>query len=71
MSNQPTIQSVIESFAESPARGPELIPQLIEALVGLGLPIDLGPMTPDVRAAFDKITADARASLHAKFHPKG
>lgn len=67
MSKTPTIQSVIESFAGSPARGPELIPKVIEALVGLGLPIDLGPMTPDVRKRFDAITAEARADLKKKF----
>ncbi len=69
--SQPTIKSVIESFSGSPARGPELIPKLIDALVGLDLPIDLGPMTPDVRAKFDAITAEARDDLKKKFHPEG
>jgi hypothetical protein len=59
-----TLGSILEGYKK---RSPNLISDLINDIVTAGIPLDLGPMTPDVRAAFDKITADAKADLKKKF----
>ena len=59
-----TLGSILEGYKK---RSPNLISDLINDIVTAGIPLGLGPMTPDVRAAFDKITADAKADLKKKF----
>lgn len=65
--SKPTIGSIIESFADDPGSATGLIPRILDALTNAGIPLDLGPMTPDVRKKFDAITADAREELRKKF----
>lgn len=67
----PTIGSIIESFADDPGSATGLIPRILDALTNAGIPLDLGPMTPDVRKRFDELTAEARDDLREKFHPSG
>lgn len=67
--NKPTLESIIRGFSDRAPAG--IVDEIIGAIASAGIPLDLGPMTPDVRAAFDKLTADARAELHKKFAPKG
>lgn len=65
MSDKPvTLGSILNGFTK---RAPNLMEQVIQAVQDAGIPLDLGPMTPDVKAAFDKITAEARADLKKKF----
>lgn len=64
--SSPTIGSILGGFAKE---APDLVGKIAEALTSAGIPLDLGPMTPDVRAKFDAITAEARDELKAKFHP--
>ena len=68
MSKPVTLESILHGFSP---RNPGLIRQVIDAITDAGIPLDLGPMTPDVRAKFDAITAEARADLQKKFHPEG
>lgn len=62
--SSPTIGSILGGFAKE---APDLIGRIGEALVGAGIPLDLGPMTPDVRKRFDELTQVARGELHRKF----
>jgi hypothetical protein len=62
-----TIMGLVTPDMLDKLRSPNLISDLINDIVTAGIPLDLGPMTPDVRAAFDKITADAKADLKKKF----
>lgn len=64
--SSPTIGSILSGFAKE---APDLIGRIGDALSAAGIPLDLGPMTPDVRAAFDKIRAEERQKLHDKFAP--
>lgn len=64
----PTLGSVLSGFAKE---APDLVGRIGEALSEAGFPLDLGPMTPDVRARFEQLTADAREELRKKFHPNG
>ncbi len=68
MSKPVTLESILHGFSP---RNPGLIRQVIDAITDAGIPLDLGPMTPDVRAKFDAITAEARDDLKKKFHPEG
>lgn len=66
--SKPTIGSILGSFAKE---APELVGRIGEALSSAGIPLDLGPMTPDVRRRFDAIAAEERDRLRKKFEDDG
>lgn len=69
MTSPKNLESIIRGFAPKGPAG--LVDEILGAIADAGIPLDLGPMTPDVRAKFDAITAEARSALHKKFHPEG
>lgn len=70
--SKPTIGSIIESFADDPGSATGLIPRILEAITAAGIPLDLGPMTPDARkhaaTIDDRIAAklDERSELERR-----
>lgn len=68
MSKPVTLESILHGFSP---RNPGLIRDLIDTITSEGIPLDLGPMTPDVRARFDAIAAEERDRLRKKFEDDG
>lgn len=64
----PTIGSILGDFAKE---APGLVGRIGDALAAAGIPLDLGPMTPDVRKRFDSIAEEERSRLRKKFEDPG